>query len=379
MAGTPSYSKLGTDLITFCIGLVKDAYPKYIRDLPVEQRSAIKAYLRALLSPQADTQGPLQRLLYRLFTQKATKPGERYRLTAYRFLILHSFREEGNIDWCSTITQHISKLVFLGRSAIYQKIKIRMEEHEEGFFSYAIPDLLWLLAAYLRHNSSSRARRYYCEYLSLQSDFCLSSLYHSRNLLKRISEDEIKQRLSVELVGPPGKRTSVLIRGTLVDLRNIGKMFYILLDEVKKRRTELLHGIDLEKYIQLPDIIVDEVNNNSPGFYFGDVEENNLKEYENLLFKLLDDPQLTSEYLIVTADGGLAPNRKKCLRFLREMESIRSVLGTLIFICSGSPYRGTEFATTCIRNLSGGNVRNARFVGGNIALISGYSKTSFSV
>lgn len=379
MAGTRSYSKLGADLVTFCIGLAKGAYPKYVRDLPVGQRSAIKSYLRALLSPQADEQGPLQRLLYKIFTQKASKPGERYKLTAYRFLILHSFCEEGNIDWCGTITQHISKLVFLGRCAIYQKIKIRMEEHGEGFFSYAIPDPLWL-AAYLRHNSFSRARRHYYEYLSLQSDFCLSPLYHSRNLLKRISEDEIKQRVSVELVGPPGKQTSVLIRGTLVDLCDIGKMFYLLLDEIKKRRTELLHGIDLEKHVQLPDIITDEVNNNSPGFYFGDVEENNLKEYENLLFKLLlDDPQLTSEYLVVTADGGLAPNRKKCLVFLREMESIRSVLGTLIFICSGSPYRGTEFATTCIRNLPGGNVRNARFVGGNIALVSGYNKTSFSV
>jgi len=165
-----------------------------------------------------------------------------------------------------------------------------------------------------------------------------------------------------------------------VDLSDIGKMFYTLLDEVRQRRAALLPGIDLEDHIQLPDTIIDEVNNPSPGFYFGDVGENNLKEYEDLLFKLvLDDPQLGTTYVTATEGGRLVPNREQCLRFLKEMESIRSILGTLIFICSGSPYRGTEFATTCIRNLPGGNIRNAKFIMGNLALVSGYNKTSFSV
>ena len=162
-----------------------------------------------------------------------------------------------------------------------------------------------------------------------------------------------------------------------MELSGIGKMFYSLLNEIKQRTTALLPGIDLEEHIQLPDYIVDEVNNPSPGFYFGDIEENDLKKYETLLFKLvLDNPELGPKYLTVGEGGKLITNRVACLNFLKEMESIRSILGTLIFICSGSPYCGTKFATTCIRNLPGGNVRNAKFIMGNLALVSGYNKTT---
>ena len=205
-------------------------------------------------------------------------------------------------------------------------------------------------------------------------------MYNSRNLLKKIAENEAKLRLSVELVGPPGKRTGVLVNGTVVDLSDIGKMFYTLLDEIQERRAALLPGINIEQHINLPDIITDDPNNSSPGFYFGDVEANGLKKYEDLLTDLImNDPELGPKYLMVGKGEELIPNRKACLTFLQEMESIRSILGTLIFICSGSPYRGTEFATTCIRNLPGGNVRNAKFVFGGLTLVSGYNKTSFSV
>lgn len=227
---------------------------------------------------------------------------------------------------------------------------------------------------------SNSVHEKYQQYLRLKSDFCLSPLYTSRNLLKRIAEDEVKQGPSVELVGPPGNRTGVLIKGTVVDLRDIGKMFHSLLDEIKHRRAKLLSGIGLEQHIQLPDTITDQINNNSPGFYFGDVEENGLKKFENPLFTLiLDDAKLGKEYMEITQDGKPAPKRAACLHFLEEMEAIRSLLGTLIFMCSGSPYRGTEFATTCIRNLPGGNVRNAKFTMGNLALTCRYNKTSFSV
>lgn len=100
-------------------------------------------------------------------------------------------------------------------------------------------------------------------------------------------------------------------------------MFYSLLEEIKQRRTALLSGIDVEQHIQLPDVVIDEVNSSSPRFYFGDVEENNLKGYENLLFTLiLDDPQMKQKYITIAKDGKPGPNRAACLHFLNEMESI---------------------------------------------------------
>lgn len=157
-------------------------------------------------------------------------------------------------------------------------------------------------------------------------------------------------------------------------------MFYRLLDEVKQRRTKLLFGIDLEKHVELPGTICDEVGNMTPGFYFGDIKENNLKRYEGLLHRLLlDDPKHADEFMVRTKDKKVVPKVDACRRFLKEMESIRSIIGTLIYLCSGSPYRGTEFVTTCIRNLPGGNIRNVRFMSGALTLISGYNKTSLAV
>lgn len=140
IAGTPSYSKLGADLITFSLGLAKDSYPEYIWEVTTEQELAAVAYTNALQSPWTDIkkfiQERLQKLLYVLFTEKSTTVHSRYRSTVYRFLILYSFCKEGGIDYCGTITQHISKLVFLGRCAIYQKIQQEMQKRGDiGFFS----------------------------------------------------------------------------------------------------------------------------------------------------------------------------------------------------------------------------------------------------
>lgn len=138
--GTNSYSKLGAELVTFCIGLAKKDYPEYPYSIPDEQGLAVKAYAKALVAPKraASARNLLQQLLYTLFTEEALTTGARYKLTVYRFLILRSFHEDGHIEWCSTITQHLSKLVFFGRCAIYNRIQETMKARTMGFFSYAI-------------------------------------------------------------------------------------------------------------------------------------------------------------------------------------------------------------------------------------------------
>ena len=55
--GATPYSKLDTDLITFCIVLATGAYSKYAREVPAKQELAIKAFVHALHLPPANT-GP---------------------------------------------------------------------------------------------------------------------------------------------------------------------------------------------------------------------------------------------------------------------------------------------------------------------------------
>ena len=210
-------------------------------------------------------------------------------------------------------------------------------------------------------------------YLLLQSDFPLSALYHTRNQLKRLKNEQ--ERI-------PGTNIidnfqTVVISGSSVDLSNIGVMFHKLLDEIRERRKQLLEGIDLETIIQVPNELPDEPNNISPGFYFGDVKENQLKGYETILSELiLNHHSLGKKLGTVTAEGKMILKHNWCSNFLKEMESIRSLLGTLLHISTSGPYRGTEYAATCLRNTPEENSRNIKAIYGRLCIVSEYNKTS---
>ena len=164
-------------------------------------------------------------------------------------------------------------------------------------------------------------------------------------------------------------------------LSGIGAMFHGLLDEIKERRKKLLMGIDLEDLIKYPEsTLVDEPDNLTPGFYFGDIPQNKLKRYEKTLVKLVfEHKEMRRKYGTVTSDGRFVLNHPSCYKFLEEVTSIRSELGTLLHICTPGPYRGTEYAATCVRNAANGNIRNVKVIFGRLCLVSGYNKTSSTV
>ena len=212
-------------------------------------------------------------------------------------------------------------------------------------------------------------------YLQLQSDYPLSALYHVRNFLKKLhkSEDHVP---NLDIIDD---FQTVIIGNSTVPLSSIGAIFHKLLDEIKEKRKELLMGIDLETIIKVPDTLFDEPGNLTPGFYFGDVQRNNLKRYEKTLAGIIfGDPRFQGKYAIVS-EGVLELDQPMCRKFLEEVASIRSLLGSLLHVATSGPYRGTEYITTCIRNTVDGNTRNVKAVLGKLCLVSGYNKTSFAV
>lgn len=139
-------------------------------------------------------------------------------------------------------------------------------------------------------------------------------------------------------------------------------------------------GIDLEEMIKVPDTLLDEPGNITPGFYFGDVQENNLKQYERILPEVIfGHKKLGGKYGTVTSEGTLDLNQPMCYKFLEEAAIIRSMLGSLLHVSTAGPYRGTEYVTTCIRNTVHGNPRNVKAILGKLCLVSGYNKTSSAV
>lgn len=176
-----------------------------------------------------------------------------------------------------------------------------------------------------------------------------------------------------------GDFKTIIIGKSTVTLNAIGDMFHGLLHSIQHRQKALLRGIDLEQLVRIPDILIDEPDNQTPGFYFGKVEHNKLEHYEGLLAKIVfGDPRLKGEYGTIT-EGKLVLNQIKCRSFLEEVAILRSELSSLLHICTSGPYRGTEYAASSIRNTANGNPRNVKAILGRLCLVSGYNKTTSSV
>ncbi|KAF9780658.1 hypothetical protein BJ322DRAFT_1023881 [Thelephora terrestris] len=171
---------------------------------------------------------------------------------------------------------------------------------------------------------------------------------------------------------------TVIINKSTVSFCKIGTMFHALLDDIKSRRKALLMGIEMEDVVKIPDILVDEPDNNSLGFYFSKIPQNNLQGYEKLLVGIVFGHEAFKGKFGTVEGGKLVLNQPRCYKFLQDIQSLWAALGTLLHICTSGPYRGTEYATTCIRNTANGNSRNVKVILGRLCLVSGYNKTSFA-
>ena len=130
-------------MILFCMGLALGQFPRYRRVVEPAQKSAALKLLDALhdhntgSSQEQKQQAALQRFLLTLFTQNK-HDASRYAFTVFRFLILYSFRREGCLAKSSIVTQYISRIVFFGRGAIFNKIKKSMKKENSGYYSCVI-------------------------------------------------------------------------------------------------------------------------------------------------------------------------------------------------------------------------------------------------
>ena len=226
-----------------------------------------------------------------------------------------------------------------------------------------------------------RAFEQFKSLLALQSDFPLSSLYHTKNLAKKLSEDQ--QFLSK--VNICGVESDIAILGSIsVKLKSFGVMYRGLLAEVKSMQKDLFGGVDFEDErwfgFKRPDIIADEPNCIQPGYFFGDHEFNGLGKYEDAgINVLLNHPRLRNRYAFVRGEDELVLNVVACHEFLRRAEDARSKLASACHISIGGPPRGSEFVANYLRNHPQGDIRNVIFIFNCLCLIAGYNKSSQAV
>ena len=163
-------------------------------------------------------------------------------------------------------------------------------------------------------------------------------------------------------------------------------MYQGLLAEIEKKQKDLFCGVNFDDPewfgFRVPDLIADDNNRSEPGFWFADHESNpDLLRYEDLgIHVLFHHPRLKGRYGCVwAADQELILNAVACREFLNRANEIRTKLASACHISLGGPPRGSEFATSYLRNHPGGDVRNVRFVFSTLCFVSGYNKSSMTV
>ena len=128
------YAHVAIDFVMFIIAAATACLqPNITGIIPEEQKRRALTYVHAITRATGREGACLHELLFSIFTHKMCDDG--VDLPSYRFLALYSIRKDGNLDAANNITGVISKLVYLGRAAIYNSVTARVNPLENiGFF-----------------------------------------------------------------------------------------------------------------------------------------------------------------------------------------------------------------------------------------------------
>ena len=219
----------------------------------------------------------------------------------------------------------------------------------------------------------------YKHLLLLQSDYPLSPIYSSKNLAKEVARDT-EQTDKVNVIG---KEKDLAIFGSIrVRVGGFGDLYRKLLQEIEVMQENLFAGIGFQdrewfSSFAVPQELVDLVNSNQAGYFFGEEKKNDLKRYSDLGIRaLLHHPRLKGRYGCMVSQDKFVPNAAACHDFLQRASLTRTKLAVATHISVGGPARGVEFVAQYLRNHPQGDIRNVKAVHGNLCLVGGYNKTT---
>lgn len=212
----------------------------------------------------------------------------------------------------------------------------------------------------------------------LKSDHSLGVVYSAKNLAKKVAQDQHRDD-KVDLVGP--ELDTAILGSVTIKLKSIGVLYHKVLDEFTEMQKNLFAGVGLDDEewfsFEVPDRLTDLVNSDRPGYCFGDEERNGFKKYQDRgLNLILNHPGLKNRYGCMVSKGKFIPNVLACHDFLRQSSEADKRGAVLFHIGLGSPGRGTESISQCLRNHPQGNIRNIKIVDGDLCVVGGYNKSS---
>ena len=130
-----AYSKVGCDLVCWCLGVITGEIKEYPTSFDQDTSDMGTEFLIALQTTSTANQDlALQKFLFAIFSQKRVGEAVKYAFLPFSFLTLYSFTEEGVLRPCNMFSQYFSKTIFFGRGAIFNRIMHDVKEENKGFF-----------------------------------------------------------------------------------------------------------------------------------------------------------------------------------------------------------------------------------------------------
>lgn len=130
-----AYSKVATDLIVFCLGVITGNINQFETSFTQEIADAGIKFLAALQTTStSDQDDTIQALLLSLFSQKRCGNANKYTFLSFSFLVLYSFTEDGVLQQCNTFSQYFSKTIFFARGAVFNRILSDAIREKKGLF-----------------------------------------------------------------------------------------------------------------------------------------------------------------------------------------------------------------------------------------------------
>ena len=107
-----NYKRCGTNLVTFIVGACLGGLGEKVQvEITDKQKVLAQRFYDSVQKCDSSEASPLQDLLYLFFTQWLGDQSA-YTLPVYQFFMFYSFRLDGSMEPCNSITQIISRIVF---------------------------------------------------------------------------------------------------------------------------------------------------------------------------------------------------------------------------------------------------------------------------
>jgi len=136
VASRAAYCKVASDLTTFCLSVSTGGIEGF-KDMQCtpEMTEARQEFMASLGRTSTEAQdAALHSFLFSLFTQKRCGTASKFVFPAYDFLVMYSFRPDGNLRSCGYFSQYFSKAVFIVRLMFLKEIRARAKHDNAGFF-----------------------------------------------------------------------------------------------------------------------------------------------------------------------------------------------------------------------------------------------------